>query len=91
MIDPTRVDRWYTVTDQAAMRTSGLKPSWIIPAKVQATHVRGEQTSVIITGKIRKADGQMSTKVGRVIWGRFGWPLDQAPQWVRDLADRSDW
>ena len=96
MIKPTAIHRWFAVTGEAPMATTGQNPSTFIPDRVHLTQNTGEPLHMTITGPIRHAKtGRLSARRGRADWGRYGGLLNRAPQWVQDLAtkheDTTDW
>jgi hypothetical protein len=98
MITPTRVDRWYQIEGKGALQAgTANRLVYIRPDTAHVMHyapdamvARGiPAVTVHVTGPIlRRGDGlQASEKArGRAVFGRFGNPLDRAPDWVRELA-----
>lgn len=91
MIKLSRVDRWYDITHQLDLPAGRTR---ITPREAHVIHYGpkvitgpGEaRVSVYVNGPISRLDGTPSSRSSKVIYGRFGLPLDQAPAWVREIA-----
>ena len=84
-IQRTYVEVSYSVTDKGLLYTGRVR---IRPSKVHIEQVMGQPLMVIIKGPIIRKDGEVSTRTGQVIFGRFGAPLSDAPPWVTNLAEK---
>lgn len=94
MITMTQVSRWYDISGEPPVNAGR---SHIRPVTAHVVHYRpddplwspGRHVTVFVRGPIVRGDGEESQRSGKVKYGRFGTPLDEAPAWVRDIADRT--
>ncbi len=87
MITATRVDRHYNVTSCPDIADAG--PSRIRPDRVHIVYYLdppGMGVSVYVRGPIVRKDWTLSARSAAVIYGTFGIPVEQAPDWVQNLA-----
>lgn len=92
MIINRRVDRWFTITGEDPLWTNGFdRPSRFIPDQAHAWRDRDAEPTIEVTGQIIHAiTGKTSKKRGKASYGRYACPLDQAPDWVQDIAKQMD-
>lgn len=60
----------------------------IRPDYALVEHKEDQGFTVYVYGPIVRKDKVLSTRNGRGIYGTFGIPLDQAPDWINDLVIR---
>lgn len=78
-----RVDVYYEVSGHNLLEA---RRGWMVPRKVQVMLGEHDPVTVIVSGPMRTKNGLESSQNGRVIFGRFGIPMSEAPQWARDIA-----
>jgi hypothetical protein len=87
-VKANRTDRFFDLSGMPPMWTSSSR-SRIVPEKAHVVwyHEAPVAVTVYVRGPILKRDGSASTRGEMAIWGRFGHPLVDAPEWVRKIAN----